>query len=77
MSAIEQRQEIRAWSDDELLEQLAEAKDNLFKLRFKRATGQLEDFSQLPKARRRVARLNTELRGREIAAAEHLGASTR
>ncbi len=57
-------------SDDELVERLAEEKDNLFKLRFKRVTGQLEDVSQLRKAKRAIARVNTEMRAREIAAAE-------
>ena len=70
MSAKEERTEIRSLNDDELVEQIAAAKDNLFKLRFKRATGQLEDFSQLPKAKRTIARLLTERRAREIAAAE-------
>jgi large subunit ribosomal protein L29 len=70
MAAKDEREEIRALPDNELVEQIAAAKDNLFKLRFKRATGQLEDFSQLPKAKRTVARLMTEVRAREIAAAE-------
>ena len=70
MSVSEERDEIRSLNDDELLEQIVAAKDNLFKLRFKRATGQLEDFSQLPKAKHTVARLMTERRSREIAAAE-------
>ena len=70
MAVKEERDEIKALPDNELVEQIAAAKDNLFKLRFKRATGQLEDFSQLPKARRTVARLLTEVRAREIAAAE-------
>ncbi len=70
MSVSDERTEIRSLNDDELIEQIAAAKDNLFKLRFKRATGQLEDFSQLPKAKRTIARLLTERRNREIAAAE-------
>src|SRR5687768_14428643 len=70
MAIKEEREEIHSLSDSELVEQIAAAKDNLFKLRFKRATGQLEDFSQLPKAKHTVARLMTEVRAREIAAAE-------
>jgi large subunit ribosomal protein L29 len=70
MAVKDERDEIKALPDSELVEQSAAAKDNLFKLRFKRATGQLEDFSQLPKARRTVARLLTEVRAREIAGAE-------
>jgi len=70
MAIKEEREEIHALSDGELVEQISAAKDNLFKLRFKRATGQLEDFSQLPKAKHTVARLMTELRARQIAAHE-------
>ena len=70
MAVKDERDEIKSLSDNELIEQIAAAKDNLFKLRFKRATGQLEDFSQLPKAKHTVARLLTEVRAREIAAAE-------
>jgi large subunit ribosomal protein L29 len=38
-------------------------------LRFRHATGQLDKTSELRKARRRIARLNTLIRAREIAAA--------
>ena len=74
MARKDARNEVRSLADTDLVEQIAEAKDNLFKLRFKRVTGQLDDYSQLPKARRHVARLLTELRAREIAAAEAQGA---
>lgn len=77
MARRDERQEVRALSDDDLVQQIAEAKDNLFKLRFKRVTGQLDDYSQIPKAKHHVARLLTELRAREIAAAEAAGGATR
>ena len=35
-------------------------------------TGQLDNYSRLPQLKRDVARINTELRAREIAAAEAL-----
>ena len=54
------------------MQELAEVKDALFKLRFQNATGQLDDVSALKKHRKQVARINTELRAREIAAAEAL-----
>ncbi|NBN89356.1 MAG: 50S ribosomal protein L29 [Actinobacteria bacterium] len=38
-------------------------------LRFRHATGQLDRTSELQKVRRRIARLNTLIRQREIAAA--------
>jgi large subunit ribosomal protein L29 len=60
----------RELGDVELLEKLAEEKDRLFKLRFQLATGQLENTARLTRTKRDIARLNTELRAREIAAAE-------
>ena len=56
--------------DAELIEELARAKDELFQARFKLATGALENTSVLATWKRQVARINTELREREIAAAE-------
>lgn len=53
-----------------LVTALAEAKDELFKLRFRNATGQLENTAALGATRKRIARINTFLREREIAAAE-------
>ena len=60
---------------DELLVKLAEAKDDLFKLRFQHATGQLTNYRRLGEVRREVARVLTRLRTLEIAEAEALGAS--
>ena len=57
-----------------LVERLAEEKDNLFKLRVQLATGTLENTAALRKARREIARFETELRAREIEAAEELAA---
>ena len=64
--------ELSNLSDDEVREQLAQAKDALFKLRFQRAVGQLEDHTSIKKTKRGVARVLTEIRAREIAAAEAL-----
>ena len=52
--------------------QLAETKDELFNLRFQHATGQLDNTRRARQLRKDVARINTELRAREIAAAEAL-----
>ncbi len=60
----------RALVDADLLQELADTKDALFKKRFENATGQLDNVSVLKKLRKDVARINTELRAREIAAAE-------
>ena len=62
--------ELRELSDDELLSRLAEAKQDVFTLRFKLATGSADDHSLLGNAKRDVARILTVLREREIAAAE-------
>ncbi|MGB3410300.1 MAG: 50S ribosomal protein L29 [Microthrixaceae bacterium] len=60
----------RDLGDVELIGRIAEEKDRLFKLRFQLATGQLENHARLTITKREIARLNTELRAREIAAAE-------
>jgi large subunit ribosomal protein L29 len=64
--------ELRDLSDDVLVDQLKQAKEELFNLRFQHVTGQLDNYSRLPQLKRDVARINTELRAREIAAAEAL-----
>ena len=62
--------ELREMNDDSLLQELAEAKQGLYNLRFRNATGQLDNPAEIPVVRRHVARINTELRAREIAAAD-------
>ncbi len=61
-------------NDTELVEKLAQTKDELFHLRFQHATGQLENTARLGVLKKNIARINTELRDREIAAAEALAA---
>ena len=51
--------ELRELTDDVLELRLAEAKDELFKLRFGHATGQLDDTTRLTLARREIARMHT------------------
>ena len=55
-----------------IVTQLADEKDRLFKLRVQHATGSLENSAGLRTARREIARYETELRAREIEAAEAL-----
>jgi large subunit ribosomal protein L29 len=62
--------ELRELNDAELILKLAEAKEEHFNLRFQSATGQLDNSGRLGDVRREVARINTLLREREIAAAE-------
>ncbi|WP_334143299.1 50S ribosomal protein L29 [Rhabdothermincola sp.] len=63
---------LRDLNDGELLERLAETKQELFNLRFQHVTGQLENHARLGQVKKDVARIMTELRAREIAAAEAL-----
>ena len=53
-----------------LVDALADAKKEHFNLRFQHVTGQLDNTSRLTEVRRQIARINTILRQREIAAAE-------
>ena len=62
--------ELRALNDTELEHRLGEAKEELFNLRFQNATGQLDNVARIPYMRRDIARIETLLREREIAAAE-------
>jgi large subunit ribosomal protein L29 len=59
-------------ADTELLSLLAAAKEEAFNLRFQHVTGSLDNTARLGAVRKQVARINTELREREIAAAEAL-----
>ena len=65
----------RGLADLELIERMGETKQELFNLRFQHVTGQLDNSARLGQLRKDVARINTELRAREIAAADALVAS--
>ena len=58
--------------DGSLIDRVRETRDELFKLRFQLATGQLSNYARIGQVRKDIARLETELRAREIAAAEAL-----
>jgi large subunit ribosomal protein L29 len=64
------KSDINDLDDHGLDVRLAETREELFNLRFRRATGQLENANAIRHARRRVARILTEQRRREIAEAE-------
>jgi large subunit ribosomal protein L29 len=49
--------EVRALSDAELAAELGAAKRNLYDLRFQLATRQLNDYTQIRKTRKHIARL--------------------
>ena len=50
----------------------SDLKEELFNLRFQNATGQLDNSARLGQVRKDIARVETLLREREIAAAEAL-----
>ena len=64
------RSSVEDLSPEELITKLAEAKEELFKLRFQNATGQLSNYRRMGEVRREVARMLTRIRALEIAAAE-------
>ena len=55
-----------------LVERLDDEKDRLFKFRVQHATGTLENTAAMRSTRKEIARYETELRAREIEAAEAL-----
>jgi large subunit ribosomal protein L29 len=61
--------EIRALSDADLAIALADAKQELWKIRFDLATRQEKNYSRLPATRQRIARILTVMTERERAAA--------
>ncbi len=65
---------IQEIADSELIERVATNKKELFNLRFQRATGQLENIARVKQVRREIARIKTEIRAREIKAAERVAA---
>ena len=60
-------QELADLDADELAAKLAEAKDELFKLRFQNVTGQLDNHQRLREVRKDIARVLTVMRQRELA----------
>ncbi|MEK6273246.1 MAG: 50S ribosomal protein L29 [Actinomycetota bacterium] len=58
--------DVHALNDHDLVERLKEARQEAFNLRFRQATGELENTAGLRGARRDVARLLTVARQRSI-----------
>jgi large subunit ribosomal protein L29 len=58
--------EVHDMKDDELVAKLIDAKQESFNLRFRQATGELENTSRIGVARRDVAKLLTVARERGI-----------
>ena len=60
-------EEIREWENSEIEVRMDELREELFRLRFRSATMQLENPRLINSIRRDIARLNTILRERELA----------
>lgn len=58
--------EIRALSDKELAKKLEEYQKELLNLRFRLATGQLKQTSEIRKVKKTIARIKTIMREREL-----------
>ena len=59
-------EEVRSLSDAELVKRLTEARQELFNLRLRMATRQLANHRELPRVKRRIARIETIMREREF-----------
>ena len=62
--------DIKDLAETEIADKLKERRTELFNLRFQLATGQLDNPARIGSVKKDIARLHTELRAREIAAAK-------
>ncbi|OFK22451.1 MULTISPECIES: 50S ribosomal protein L29 [Olsenella] len=60
--------DIQELSDDELAQKLEDGRAELFNLRFQMATSQLDNTARVSIVKRDIARVQTEMRARQIAA---------
>ena len=60
--------EIREFSSDDLQAKLQEARAELFNLRFHMATSQLDNTARVKQVKKDIARIQTEMRARELSA---------
>ncbi len=67
--------EIRDMSDSDLESKLKESRVELFNLRFQHATGQLDNPGRIGAVKKDIARLHTEVRARQLAAAREAAGS--
>lgn len=62
--------EIKEMSDVELKKSLDDSKDELFKLKFQLATGQLDNPMRIKEVKRDIARVRTIMRQKELGIAQ-------
>jgi large subunit ribosomal protein L29 len=67
--------EIHEMADSELVDKIKDARTELFNLRFRLATGHLDNPARIKAVKKEIARLHTEVRARELAAARDAAAS--
>ena len=60
--------DIQELSDEELRQKLEDGRTELFNLRFQMATSQLDNTARVTIVKRDIARVQTEMRARQIAA---------
>ena len=60
--------EIRELSSDDLQAKRKEARAELFNLRFQMATSQLDNTARVKQVKKDIARIQTEMRARELSA---------
>ena len=60
--------DLQELSDDELSQTLEDGRTELFNLRFQMATSQLDNTARVTIVKRDIARVQTEMRARQIAA---------
>ena len=66
MKSREQLEKIREMTTGELLDRLKDRKEELFNLRFRMATGHLEEQSRVREVRKEIARIHSVQREREL-----------
>jgi large subunit ribosomal protein L29 len=68
MAKAKQPEKLKAMSDEELVAEAAALREEIWKLRLQRSTGQLQDAHKVRRTRRNLARILTLQRQRELAA---------
>jgi len=63
---MREMKEMREKTRGELESKLAEVKKNLFSLKFKKSTGQLENYMMIYNLKKDIARINTLIRKKEL-----------
>ena len=61
---------LRELSTEELNKKVVELKEELFNLRFQMATSQLDNTARVKQVKKDIARIQTEMRSRELKAAQ-------